>query len=407
MTSCQTSPHDLAVIKESSGIKREALSRLLQSPATVIIMAEESSTREAIVSEEIQKTSSDYAATLASPFKVLPVISQEEIYRYFDLGLGRGLDGTDPTPWLNKTSFQARNITYDNILGTEEGGAVQSYEREIASVQTLQSKIKTSIVIPKSPMTIGADAELSRSINSSRRAIGRKIINRTVSFKDDFVDAPRSDDTISEKTGGSSDMQNHWTFEQRLAHWIIQKLKASWQESVSVNPTASIGKVLAPLILPTEVMTGKCPLADLLFVIEQHRKPDLQLIIKGCEEFLDYFRVTHYVSAIELGAAEYRVLTEDEYQISISAGGSFGIEKLASLVTQQSFSSKKKSKASELKKIGIFTSDDKVERGSYGEAVVNVAIKSILTLVKTDFLHEAMSTALLKYFDSQSDGSSK
>ena len=407
MTSCQTSPHDLAAIKESSGIKREALSQLLQSPATVIIMAEESSTREAIVSEEIQKTRSDYAATLASPFKVLPVISQEEIYRYFDLGLGRGLDGTDPTPWLNKTSFQARNITYDNILGTEEGGAVQSYEREIASVQTLQSKIKTSIVIPKSPMTIGADAELSRSVNSSRRAIGRKIINRTVSFKDDFVDAPRSDDTISEKTGGSSDMQNHWTFEQRLAHWIIQKLKASWQESVSVNPTASIGKVLAPLILPTEVMTGKCPLADLLFVIEQHRKPDLQLIIKGCEEFLDYFRVTHYVSAIELGAAEYRVLTEDEYQISISAGGSFGIEKLASLVTQQSFSSKKKSKASELKKIGIFTSDDKVERGSYGEAVVNVAIKSILTLVKTDFLHEAMSTALLKYFDSQSDGSSK
>uniref|UniRef100_A0A1X7V893 Uncharacterized protein n=1 Tax=Amphimedon queenslandica TaxID=400682 RepID=A0A1X7V893_AMPQE len=163
MTSCQTSPQNLSVIKESSRIKREALSRLIQSPATVIMMAEESSQirESSTVPEEIQKTSPDQTPKHFRS-KVLPVISQEEIYRYFDLGLGRGLDGTDPTPWLNKTSFQARNITYDNILGTEEGGAVQSYEREIVSVQTLQSKIKTSIVIPKSPMTIGADAELSR-----------------------------------------------------------------------------------------------------------------------------------------------------------------------------------------------------------------------------------------------------
>ena len=367
-------------------------------------MAEEITAKE---DESLESTPAPTTQPEVMKVKVHPVICQEEIFRYIDLGLGRGLDGTDQTPWLNKTSFQARNITYDNILGTEEGGAVQSYEREIVSVQTLQSKIKTSIVMPTAPMTIGADAELSRSVNSSRRAIGRQIINRTVSFKDDFVDAPCSDETISEKTGGSSDMQNHWTFEQRLAHWIIQKLKTSWQKPVSVNPTASIGKVLAPLTLPTEEMTGKCPLTDLLFVIEQHRKHDLQLIIKGCEEFLDHFRVTHYVSAIELGAAEYRVLTEDEYQISISSGGSFGIEKLASLVTQQSFSRKRKSKASELRKIGIFTSDDKVERGSYSEAVVNVAIKSILTLVKTDFLHEAMSTALLKFIDSQSDKSSE
>ena len=347
-------------------------------------------------------------STATSSLKVLPVICQEEIYRYVDLGLGRGLDGTDPTPWLNKTSFQARKVTFDNIMGTEEGGAVQSYEREIASVQTLQSKIKTSIVVPKSPMTIGADAELSRTVNSSRRAVGRQIINRTVSFKDDFVDAPCSDDVISEHTGGSSDMQNHWTFEQRLAHWIIQKLRSTWQQPISdVSTSITPGKCLQQLVLPTETMTGKCPLADLLYVIDQRRKPDLQVIIKGCEEFLDYFRVTHYVSAIELGAAEYRVLTEDEYQISVSIAGSFGIEKLASVVTQQSYSSKKKNKSSELKKIGMFTSDDKVERGSYSEAVVNVAIKSILTLVKTDFLHEAMSTALLKFVDSQSDRSSE
>uniref|UniRef100_A0A1X7V9S8 Uncharacterized protein n=1 Tax=Amphimedon queenslandica TaxID=400682 RepID=A0A1X7V9S8_AMPQE len=328
-------------------------------------------------------------------FKVAPVVSEEEIYRYVDLGLGCGVDGTSRKPWLNKTSFQARHVTFDNIIGRDEGGAMQGYEKEISSFQALQCEITTSIDRPNKPLTIGADSELSRSVNSSRRAIGRQIINRTISFKDDFVDAPHSDETISEKTGGSSDIQNHWNFEQRLAHWIIQRLKASWQQPQSVTTSVSAVKLLPPLTLPTETVKGNCPLTDLLFVIEQHRKPDLQLIIKGCEEFLDYFRVTHYVSAIELGAAEYQVFTEHEYQYSDDV-----------LAKMESYLSGKKHAPSKMmiKRIGTFTSD-KVEHGSYGEAVVNIAIKSILTLVKTDFLHEAMSTALLKYFDSQKDKS--
>ena len=328
--------------------------------------------------------------------KVAPVVSEEEIYRYVDLGLGCGVDGTNRKPWLNKTSFQARHVTFDNIIGREEGAAMQSYEREIASLQALQCEISMSLVRPNKPLPIGADAELSRSVNSSRRAIGRKIINRAISFKDDFVDAPCSDIAISEQTGGSSDIQNYWNFEQRLAHWIIQRLKASWQLQLSVATSASEAEFLSPLTLPTETVEGNCPLTDLLFVIEQHRKPDLQLIIKGCEEFLDYFHVTHYVSAIELGAAEYQVFTEHEYQYSDDI-----LEKV------ESYLSRKKSPSKLVKRIGTFTSDDKVERGSYGEAVVNVTIKSILTLVKTDFLHEAMSTALLKFVDSQKDKSSK
>ena len=333
----------------------------------------------------------------AESFKVKPVVSEDEIYRYVDLGLGCGLDGTSRKPWLNKTSFQARHVTFDNIIGRDEGGAMQSYDKEIASSQALQCEITTSLDRPNKPLPIGADSELSRSVNSSRRAIGRQIINRTISFKDDFVDAPHSDETISEKTGGSSNIQNHWTFEQRLAHWIIQRLKASWQQPQSVATSVSAIKLLPSLILPTETVKGSCPLTDLLFVIEQHRKPDLQLIIKGCEEFLDYFRVTHYVSAIELGAAEYRVLTEDEYQYSDDV-----------LAKVEGYLNEKKSPSKlMIKRIGTFTNDDKLERGSYGEAVVNVAIKSILTLVKTDFLQEAMSTALLKYFDSQKDKSSE
>ena len=335
--------------------------------------------------------------------KVPPVHSSDEIYRYVDLGLGRGIDGTDPTPWLNKTSFQVRRVTYDNILGTEEGGAVQSYEREISSVQTQQTKIKTSILVPKSPLTIGTDAELSRSIHASRRAIGRKVINRTISFRDNFDDIPFGDSVlpVDETEASDGTIQNLWTFEQRLAHWIMDKLKNSWEEEVD-------GKAVDRLMLPSsDADTNKCPLKDLIFVIKENRREDQHLIKEACMEFVTHFRITHYVSAIELGAAEYRVFTEDEYQNAVSIAGSFGIDKLASAVTQQNYTYKRKRKASDLKKIGIISKDDRVVRGSYGEAVVNVSINPIAALVKTKYLRDQMEKALFHFVESQSDRSGK
>ena len=336
--------------------------------------------------------------------KVPPVHSSDEIYRYVDLGLGRGLDGTDPTPWLNKSSFQVRRITYENILGTEEGGAVQSYEREISSVQTQQTKIKTSILVPKSPLTIGTDAELSRSVHASRRAIGRKVINRTISFRDNFDDLPFGDAALPVvQDDGSRDgnYQNLWTFEQRLAQWIMDKLRHEWSEATGALDDGET----KPTLESSDVV--KCPLKDLLHVIERNDREDLRLIKEACKEFVNHFRITHYVSAIELGAAEYRVFTEDEYQTAISVAGSFGIDKLASTVTRQEFSFKRKRKASDLKKIGIIGKDDRVIRGSYGEAVVNVSINSIATLVRTKYLHDQMDKALVKFVELQSDRSGK
>ena len=65
-------------------------------------------------------------------------IDEKNIQRIIDLGLGRGVDATDPTPWRNKTSFQVRTVTTDNIIGTEEGGCVQSYEKEVTSLSEIR-----------------------------------------------------------------------------------------------------------------------------------------------------------------------------------------------------------------------------------------------------------------------------
>ena len=177
------------------------------------------------------------------PKKAEPVFTREDIFRFVDLGLGRGIDATNATPWLNKSSFQVRRVHESNIIGTEEGGALQSYEREVTSVHTQQTSMKNSIVVPQSPITLGTDAEQSRSVSTSRRAIGRRVINRTVAFRDDFVDFPLSgaksfstaqEETASEihvhKKQGETDVsdaqQSILTFEERLAQWLVQRIGA-------------------------------------------------------------------------------------------------------------------------------------------------------------------------------------
>ena len=351
--------------------------------------------------EEKDKAADDKKETITSTtpgvpprpvLKVAPVHTPEEIYRFIDLGLGRGLDGTDPTPWLNKSSFQVRNVTFENILGTEEGGALRSYEREISSVHTQQTKIKSSLLVPESPLTIGADAELSRSVSTTRRAVGRKVINRTISFRDNFYDLPVNDTIF----GIDSSVQNQFTFEERLARWILDHLQDD----------ESHPKLESHISL--EAISGsEQPLEELAHILKHGSRNDFKLIAKYCDAFVNNFRITHYVNAIELGAAEYRILTEEEYQTALGVAGSFGIDKLASVVTRQDFSVKKKKHASDLKQIGRIGENGTVDRGSYGEAVVGVKIKPITTLVKMKFLNVALDKALRKFVDSQSDNSGK
>lgn len=135
----------------------------------------------------ITSNSSGYATAKASA-----VVSTGEIGRIVDLGLGRGVDITKTSPWLEKSSFQVRRVDVENIIGTEEGGSLQNYEREIVSIQDQQCELKASITVPKSPVTIGVDAEMARSHAARRRSIGKKVVNRTISYRADFHDAPKS-----------------------------------------------------------------------------------------------------------------------------------------------------------------------------------------------------------------------
>ena len=294
-------------------------------------------------------------------------------------------------------------MTINNIIGTEEGGALQSYEREISSMWSQQVSLKASITIPQSPFTIGVDAEQSRNVTINRRAVGKKVVNRTVSFRADFEDAPSSSTTSGELARQQSlksfpiHESTAVTFEERLCKWMLDRVRQ--REDLKLLEEGS------PLSLTT--MDLERPVDTLAEIIRTCTHDERKLIVKDCADFVHYFRITHYVSAVELGAAEYRVMSEQEYFSRIGAGGSFGLESVAAAAVSTKTSWKKTNKSSDLKRIGIVKPDGTVERGSYGEAVVGIQVQPISNLVKMRYLQLALQKALSDYVESQGKSSGR
>jgi hypothetical protein len=131
-----------------------------------------------------------------------------------------------------------------------------------------------------------------------------------------------------------------------------------------------------------------------------------RLILLFCYQFVKHFKITHYVSTIELWALEYSIFSETDFNSSIGGGGVLGVEKIATLSVSGNRSSHRFQKASEVKMIGKI-SDGKVGRGTHDEAVVRVRVQPIHTLVKKNpYLQVALQWSLNNYIDEQNDTSS-
>lgn len=138
--------------------------------------------------------------TNPSPWLNYTVFTAEEAGRATSLGLGRGVNATNPSPWLNKSSFQVRQVTPSNTIVSDEGRVVQSYTYEVPSVQDMQVTLSASV--PASHhVWAGVDAELSqryRNTSSSQRVIGKKILTRSFSYRADHTEQkPRAESVFA------------------------------------------------------------------------------------------------------------------------------------------------------------------------------------------------------------------
>ena len=330
----------------------------------------------------------------------------ECVQRFTDLGLGRGIDATSSKPWQEKSSFQVRKIKFNNIVGTEEGGAVEAYENIINSVQTLQLSLKSSITAPHStaPVKIGIDGETSRTVSSNRRVVGKRVVNRTISFREEFKDLPTLCSIAMDQKVSllEEDRSISWSFEERLCSWILETMHGEYPDICG----SECHKALQEGTSPSKVFSEWFKKTEM-----DNMEMICNLLAELCYKFVVHFHITHYVSAVVLGALEFKVMSEQEYFRTISQANSLGVDNMASGEVKAKHILKKLSKHSHTKELGCIkdSGDERylVPRGTYSEAVIETEFKPITSLLYHSQLRHALKRATSTYIDQKGDSSGK
>ena len=117
--------------------------------------------------------------------------------RLMELGLGRGVDIADPTPWKHKAIYQVRTVTGENTIETVEGGGERRFDRGVRNASETHWKFNAFIKDPSAALSFGVEGEYSHSTSSLYRIVGTKVLNSTITFK---PDGPDGDDQIDDKT---------------------------------------------------------------------------------------------------------------------------------------------------------------------------------------------------------------
>lgn len=328
-------------------------------------------------------------------------------------GLGRGIDATRKSPWTDKSSFQIRRI-HNSIIETNEGGNVTSYQHELTSVADLDDLFQASIHPPEVPVTIHVEADSDRCISSTRQIIGKRVLTRTIAFQTEteekYTDGetprngkdsnlvPRDPTEVVYNTQNSS-----LTFEERVYQWLLYKI---------IHKCSRIGQRLD--LRSDESYADQ--LTKLLYSNKSLVRVDEE-IKTGCQEIIQALRVTHYITSISLGAAEYRMMSEGEYHKQLAQGGAFGLDTLAEAAMSGSpgvtpKQSRKETikmftKMSHVRKIGTIGENDKVEKGSSDEVVLVVQVQPITRLIRVPAVKSSLGKAIESYMEKTSASEGK
>jgi hypothetical protein len=361
--------------------------------------------------------------TTDSETNIRRVMKKGEVKSFQDLGLGRGVDATNPTPWLNKRPLQIREVYYDDIIGTEEGNLYQGFVNEVESTQHFQTNLSASVPVNQL-VNLGIDSELSRSYSVSQKSVGRKITTRTISFRAPF-------DKICKISQGSDDAQNGKQtkkesrakpFEDRLKEWIGQQ-RGEEEEKKRLEGEQEGGEQNGEIQKQGDTQDGPGEIQQqrdkqdgeiqqqrdkkdgedgeiqqqgdkqggeiqkqgeqgkqgrkkggkkkVMIKVDVDDKTTLQLHVTQeecldlCYKFVSTFSVTHYVHSLELGASYYRVMSLEEYSTKFSSKAKLGVGQLADIAigNEKSFNAKKyKSQTTQVGRMNLKARKD--EEGS-------------------------------------------
>ena len=360
------------------------------------------------------------SATTAVQTESKTVVHESEIKHYHELGLGRGVNVTDPDMWKSKTPYLVRVACggLENIIGTQECGILERYNKEVSSFEMHQQKLWLSLDNPlANQVKIGIDEQSSRSSSSRNLIDGKKIETRTISFRFHFDDVPlydNIDQAVIDAPENFLQESDNNKFEQDLANWFLKRIedreiKADSEESKtnqgsSVNNNSDVEdsekksdeKQLRTSSedSPVDKETSIQKLREKLD--EMREKGKLIDVLSDCVAFLNYLGITHYVSAIKLGACEYHIVTSKIEEKRLGSSASMVVGSLAkggfSGLLEKKFSFKRE----EEQKIGRIE-NEKVTT----EAVIGFEIQPLYKLVRIQFIQMALRKAIKVYIQSK------
>ena len=348
-------------------------------------------------------TKLDHEVQNSKTMEPVPVMSTSEVKHFQDLGLGRGIDSSDPQLWKNKTPMQIRSVNEDlsNIIATDESGVVYKYKKVVSSLKTQQTKIQTSLSDPSSIVKIGLDAHYSQSATSTITIKGTRVQTRTVSFRYEFEDLPVDSDMAEIELRAKTFYKyesGYSMFENNLAVWLLAQFMDG-QKHGTIPPKPDIRKI-----------KGKTPLEKLAaYVIEIPGITSEASVAlnEACRTFMFEFGITHYVSSIQLGALKYSMESRQTQTTGMGIGGNIGVASKASASASTDVLSETSQSTSQENDIGNFNEDGVVRRDTSDEAVIGFELQPISKLMRLPVVQTAMTAAIQIYLNSKTDDISK
>ena len=304
------------------------------------------------------------------------------------LGLGRGLNVTDTHMWRNKSSLQMCEVQAElnNVTLTEESGDKEEYEEEVATISMEQQKIALSLDDPTSHVKIGMDAQQIRTASETVSISGIRVKTRTIAFTATFSDIPRFSHKPKELLSVKADGRMYTQFEDNISTWIYDRVLDRYPAEYSKH----------------EQSTDSIP-QQLLEYIEKANDEGKKGIFDDCKAFVQNFGLTHYVSAVELGAIEYQVVTSSLQKTKRKIGAEIGASQFASGKLSASKEKVQVHKSRIARMIGRIMDNGRVTRNSEDEAVIGFQIRPIYELVHNHILQTALQRAVQSYILKRGD----
>ena len=398
------------------------------------------------------------------PIQEKVVVSPTEVQYYHQLGLGRGVNVTHPDMWKTKTPFLVRKASPDltNIIGTQECGVLESYETEVSTFSMHKQKLRLSLQNPTAPVKLGIDEQYSRSSTSTKLIKGEKIEKRTISFESQFDEVPLYDSIEQAEIDVPEcflEKDCDYSFEENLASWLLKRIddrekkakekskeKAKEAEGTDNTPESnpnpveeheeqpkdddgtektapnSVEKLAAKLkelnceyvkqLKKAEKVSkehagsapvGSAPAESAPAESAPENETNWQeKLLEDCKTLIKYLDITHYVSAIKLGACYYSIVTTRTEQKTLGVGANVAAKSLVEGGVSGEYDKRTFHKSQKQQKIGRIENENVTD-----EAVIGFEIQPLYKLVRIQFLQMLLRRAVMDYVHSKEDASSK